>query len=336
MQQEENTRNSFKSLKNYHEGKKQDLSHDSSNTNIFSPMLKEAPQPSMTYDKGVPLWYAIQQGKWSLFEESLKQNFYNDSKCPVAEVDPDYLASPLHWAAINQRPGMTARLLQLGADPNSFSGINHTNNSTAHQQILGDSETAAAHGTPLHWSVITGNTFISQLLVNYHADITLMDSKGFSLLIIAVQHLHWFYVHWLLALFLNFQDHSRIESSFVDSDGHSIYHWAIFRQFSSWEFNLMRHLINAHIQSNNHPSQFIQDIQYCRHRDKHGRTALHWAVDLGNIDLIILILESTPYKDDLHFLLDTAGDSPAAIAMRKKYSWFPWVFAFLNLKKVAL
>ena len=305
--------------------------------NLMNSIVLEVlptPQCLSSNEEAVPLWYAVQQGKWSLFEKSLnidlKGSKMHQNSLEIHRPDPDYLASPLHWAVINERPGMTAKLLSMGADPNYFSGtlnrdsVLYQNPSRSFVNTLQTANQIAAHGTPLHWSAVTGSTFISDLLLHYGSDISIRDEKGYSPLLISVQHLHWFYTYWLLVI--GTPSHS-VEATLFDTDGHSLIHWAVFRNYSVLELKLLLSLVqSAQIHQNN----------LLLHTDKHGRTALHWAIDIGHIDLASFLINLCPeaslMKDSLN---SPHGNTPADIAKLKKYHWYPpWLLVMCNLKKV--
>ncbi|RCN31754.1 DHHC zinc finger domain protein [Ancylostoma caninum] len=181
---------------------------------------------------------ACQRGSMEALEAALKDGV------PPNATDADG-CSLLHWAAINNRLDIIARLLELGADPNVVGGL--------------------LVSSPLHWAARVGHSNSAALLVKAGAVANVRDTQGYAPIHLAVQTNQSTLVAYLLEKFDYCKD-------ITDNSGMTPVMWAAYRTFGMFPIRLLIRAgadLNAqeHLSGNTALHIAAQERNYCSVRE---------------------------------------------------------------------
>ncbi|VDP32741.1 unnamed protein product [Heligmosomoides polygyrus] len=148
---------------------------------------------------------ACQRGSLEALEVTFKEGVTPDA------CDADG-CSLLHWAAINNRIPVVARLLELGANPNILGGL--------------------LVSSPLHWAARVGHLSSSAQLIKAGAVGNVRDTQGYTPIHLAVQCNQTVLVAYLLEKFSYCKD-------ITDNSGMTPAMWAAYRTFGMFPIRLI-------------------------------------------------------------------------------------------------
>ncbi|XP_042325082.1 nuclear factor NF-kappa-B p105 subunit isoform X2 [Sceloporus undulatus] len=195
-------------------------------------------------------------------------------QCHLTSVQDENGDNVLHLAIIHLHAELVRNLLEVIADLDSADVLNVRND---------------LYQTPLHLAVITKQARVVKDLLSTGADVTLLDRHGNSVLHLAVKQGD----EKVLNILLNHKEASLIKD-LPNGEGLAVIHLAVMANSVS----CLRRL-------------FAADIDVNAQEQKSGKTALHLAVEQGNISLAgCLLLEGEAFVDSTTY----DGTTPLHIA----------------------
>jgi ankyrin repeat protein len=224
-----------------------------------------------------------------------------DSKSLIDESDRNS-RTPLMYAAELGHADISARLLSLGADPNTQ---DRKGQSPLHFAVMGKNSkivenlvTAGANincsdemgRRPLHLAMKFGDLTLLSVIVSFEPDVNVEDANKKTALIMAMED-------GRKELF-QFMMNVRPSLDCCDDDGRGPMIYAV-------NANILPILLKG--------LNYISDVEKLRlasQQDRRGNTALHYACIAKNIEYVKLLLNLDKQKDTLLYITNHEGDYP--------------------------
>ncbi|RWS29021.1 zinc finger protein-like protein [Leptotrombidium deliense] len=201
----------------------------------------------------------------------------------------------LHWAAINNRREIVKYFMSKEADINAIGGD--------------------LKSTPLHWATRQGHLQMVVILMQHGADPSIFDGEGCTCLHLAAQFGHTSIVAYFLA--------KGQDVDIPDANGMTPLMWASFRITT---FPVPRKFPCIADENpvvfylyRNDPTRLLITLGASLNLtdNKHGNTALHWAVYSRNNNAVSLLLNAGANA----FICNRQGDTPTEMSRRLKLTW---------------
>ena len=193
----------------------------------------------------------------------------------VMKVSDMYGDTALHYACRGQKKRAVKYLL------NKMANVNATNRNGI---------------TPLHIAAMTGNHAIFDMLLEYGSDINVVDTEGNSVLAFACMQADDSMIERICHQFTflsEFHPNFRGITPFRIALQNQNYDLVLYFAKNCWIMRQKKMLLNAVSLQNEREIQSLLDIgasANCCSDDSWGRTPLHIAVSLGNLNIIKLLL----------------------------------------------
>ncbi|KAK9916497.1 hypothetical protein WJX75_003392 [Coccomyxa subellipsoidea] len=130
----------------------------------------------------------------------------------AAEEDPELLSTPdetgyypLQWAALNNRVGIIAYLVDKGVNVNRADGTGQT---------------------ALHWTAVRGSLLAAEALLGNGADLRLRDGRGYTACHVAAQYGQTAFIYMVALRW-------RADVDSPDVDGRTPLHWASYKGYAN-------------------------------------------------------------------------------------------------------
>ncbi|CAL8466966.1 g6502 [Coccomyxa elongata] len=130
----------------------------------------------------------------------------------AVEEDPDLLSTPdemgyypLQWAALNNRVGIIAYLIDKGVNVNRADGTGQT---------------------ALHWAAVRGSLLAAEALLGNEADLRLRDGRGYTACHVAAQYGQTAFIYMVALRW-------RADVDSPDVDGRTPLHWAAYKGYAN-------------------------------------------------------------------------------------------------------